>query len=230
MKIITAVAAALLSVAPVASVVVSQPINATVANNSVTTNQVFTYFNGQNNGQNKDLIDPNGGEINYYVIHIAGFHIVNAQGATLTNGNATLPDGQYRFEGTYDISGISASSEARNADLLSINGNKAQILANVVIPANATSASGNIDFTFTVNNGQVGNSSLGTATATSEDNSTSNSTSSNTSTASNPTKQNKPVKKAKKHVRKSVKKHHAKKVAKKATKKHSKKHARRSRR
>ncbi len=73
----------------------------------------------------------------------------------------TIPDGQYQFEGNYHLTSIDCSSEARNVRLMSVIGNKAQVLAEFTIPTNATSADGQISFGFSVKNGHVGDSSLG---------------------------------------------------------------------
>lgn len=178
LKIASVVAAALLAVALIAGTFVNQPVSAAVNSHRASLGDALGNFIGKR----FVLIDENGNDIDFNPKEIS-VHVVNADGTTMKS--KTIPDGQYQFEGNYHLTSIDRSSEARDVKLMSVIGNKAQVLAEFTIPADATSADGQISFSFSVKNGHVGDSSLGTAVR----------------------KVSKKSKRAKKHVRRTAKKH-----------------------
>lgn len=116
-----------------------------------------------------------------------------------------LINGRYELQATITVTGFTPSNQDRTFNIVDGNGN---IIGTATIPANSSIANGNADFEFSVSNGKIGSSSLGTIKNSSAKKTT--------------------VKKAKKHSKKrSVKKH---KKSRKKTKKSYKRSRRASRR
>lgn len=116
-----------------------------------------------------------------------------------------LINGRYELQATITVTGLTPSNQDRTFDIVDGNGN---IIGTATIPANSSIANGNADFEFSVSNGKIGSSSLGTIKNSSAKKTT--------------------AKKAKKHSKKrSVKKH---KKSRKTTKKSHKRSRRASRR
>lgn len=187
MKVASFVAAALLAVAPVAGTLESRPAVAASVNKGVTFRKAVDHFDGKR----QVLVGDDGHDIDFGSYTIS-YQIKDQAGHPLKKWKKTLANGQYQAVGHYKLNDIKASAEDRSATLMGVNGNKAEVLAQTTIPANATSISGKIDFSFTVTNGKVSDSSLGSATRT---------------VNGVPAKKSKKTKKhVKKHVRKVVKK------------------------
>lgn len=70
-----------------------------------------------------------------------------------------LINGRYELQATITVTGFTPSNQDRTFDIVDGNGN---IIGTATIPANSSIANGNTDFEFTVSNGKIGSSSLGT--------------------------------------------------------------------
>ena len=132
------------------------------------------------------------------------FRSKNNSEIEFSNDNKLI-NGRYELQATITVTGFTPSNQDRTFDIVDGNGN---IIGTATIPANSSIANGNTDFEFTVSNGKIGSSSLGTIKNSSAKKTT--------------------AKKAKKHSKKrSVKKH---KKSRKKTKKSHKRSRRASRR
>lgn len=70
-----------------------------------------------------------------------------------------LTNGRYELQATITVTGFTPSNQDRTFNIVDGNGN---IVGTASIPANSSIADGNTDFEFTVSNGRIGSSSLGT--------------------------------------------------------------------
>lgn len=157
-KFIKVVAAAVLATAPIVSLASSINLVQATQQSRVTKPTVTKHFLSGLQAFSNDKKLNAGTSIN-------NISIVNHAGTTIESNIDTLPNGKYTLKAEVTVMGLTPTTTDRSINI--VNGNR-QIVGSASVNANSSIAEGYIDFEFTVANGKLSGSSLGTVAKSSK--------------------------------------------------------------